>query len=113
MIKEERKNKKLYKKMNRKYHKMFKKMVKDCGPWDYGCIFIFIQNYLKWIQEYYTIGYNVVAMESEEGPTRKELADKLVKLFEEDCKLDYCDCNPETIKKFFNEFAEDIVYLWD
>ena len=65
------------------------------------------------MQEYYTNGDYVMAMEGDEGPSRKELADKLVDLYENDCKLNCIDMDPKTIKKFFNEFAEDIVYLWD
>ena len=40
-------NKKRYRKMDRKYRKQLKRIVKDCGPWEYGYIFYFIETYLK------------------------------------------------------------------
>ena len=68
-MKEERKKRKQYKKDFKKAKKAFIKIIKkDYGPWDnfLGEFFLVIVDHWK---KYYSLGYNVMAMEVRDEPT--------------------------------------------
>ena len=58
--------KKDYKRMMKHYKKLLKKNVKDAAPWDWGFGLEMFVNFLRWMQKYYELGYNVWAMESKD-----------------------------------------------
>ena len=72
--------KKAYKKMLHKYKKLLKKDAKGINPFDYGLGLEMFIDFLKFMQEYYELGYNVWAMERKDEdpknnaniPTRAE-----------------------------------------
>ena len=72
--------KKLYNKMMRKYKKLLKKDVKQAHPYDWEVGLDLFVDFLKWMQSYYELGYNVWAMERKDedpklykdAPTRAE-----------------------------------------
>jgi len=97
----ERKSKKIYKRFNKKYMKELKQLLKNYGPWDnYIDCFAYIQ-FKHWI-DYYTLGYNVVAMEVKDTPefnrpdrpTRLQIALKMKALYDR-----YSDMNLSDFKK--------------
>lgn len=57
------KRKKEYKQMMKKYKKEFKKLLKEAGPWEWGHMTDFMITFMKWMRDYYQLGYNVWAIE--------------------------------------------------
>ena len=52
-----------YNKMMRKYKKLLIKHAKESQPWDYSFGFDILVEFLRWMHEYYKLGYNVYALD--------------------------------------------------
>lgn len=74
--------KKEYKKIIKKYKKSFKKLAKEVHPFDALCGLNMFIEHLKFQRDYYKNGYNVVALEVENGMTREEGLSKAIELYE-------------------------------
>lgn len=91
--------KKDYKRMMKHYKKLLKKNVKDAAPWDWGFGLEMFVDFLRWMQEYYELGYNVWAMESKDedpvnfkdAPTRAESLKQTIYYYDKwhNCFEDY------------------------
>lgn len=97
-------DKQKYKKMNRTYRKTLKKLVKDSGPWEWSYGLDMFIEFLKWMRDYYKLGYNVWATEDcnafpdidKDKPTRFESLDTAIKLYEK-----WQNCDDEFMKVIF------------
>ncbi len=74
--------KKPYQKMMRKYKKKFKKLAKDVSPWDYGFGLELFIEHLRFMRDYYHLGYNVWAEEEENELTREEMLNLILKEYD-------------------------------
>lgn len=121
MSKEDKLKRKRYLKTCKKYRKQLKQLVKDYGPWDYFVdIFLDIQ-INHWI-EYYSLGYNVLAIERDDMPTRLEIATTLRKLYDNYKDFRYTDYEnwdvaqqeEEKVKReLFEYLFKYLEYMWD
>ena len=80
--------KRQYKRMMRKYKKELKKILKEIGPWEWGYITDYIITVIKWMRDYYKLGYNVMAMEDCDAfpedagkPTRLQSLNMAIQLY--------------------------------
>ena len=73
--------KKEYNNIMKRYKKLFKKTAKDMRPWDWSFGLDAFVDFLKWMYEYYKLGYNVWALDvtdpNEGIHTEKTRADSL------------------------------------
>lgn len=130
----ERKNRKIYKRFNKKYIKELKQLLKSYGPWDnFISSFAYIQ-FRHWI-DYYTLGYNVVAMEVKDSPefnqpnrpTRLQIALKMKALYDryndmsvsdfmKDGSIDmdkFNEANEKAKREFFEYYMKYSGDMWD
>lgn len=64
--------KKEYKKMMKRYKKLFKKSAKELLPFDWSYGLDLLVNFLKWMKDYYELGYNVWTSEIPGDKSRKD-----------------------------------------
>lgn len=121
MRKEERLKRKQYLKTCKKYRKQVKRLCKEYAPYDY-----FVGDLLNiqidhWI-EYYSLGYNVWALERDDMPTRLEIATTLRKLYDNYKNFRYTDYEDwdiaqqeeEKVKReLFEYLFKYLEYMWD
>jgi len=89
ITREEKLKRKQYNEMNKKYKKELKKLIKEYYPYDNSIETFFDIQVRHWI-DYYSLGYNVMAMETKDvpefckpnAPTRLEIAKKLKELYD-------------------------------
>lgn len=129
MTPQEKQDRKQYLRTNKKYNKQLKKLLKQYGPWD-NFIGEFVKIQIEHWVEYYSLGYNVMALETEGLPTRLQIALKLRDLYynyvDFDCfndkyKLDDGTLDTEKIKKdylkckkaFFDYYFKYAPNMWD
>lgn len=59
----DKKKKKQYKRMMRRYRKLLKKDARHSRPWDWSFGIDALINFLRWMHDYYKLGYNVWAID--------------------------------------------------
>lgn len=103
LTKQEKRDRKQYRKFNKKYKKELIKIVKkDYGPW-YNSLQTFFCVVVKHWQDYYKLGYNVYGKEVKDTPefgepnhpTRYEIACEMERLYYE--WTEFCGCDVERI----------------
>ena len=112
MTKNERKDYHQYIKSNRATKHKLRKIIKNYGPWDYGYLIDMINEVAKNWCDYYKLGYNVQALDSEGQPTRLEIAEHIVSL----CNKFYdinCVNEQEKIKELFDYLGKYLIIMWD
>lgn len=95
-----------YKKMMRRYKKLFKKYAKEICPYDYRFGTEPFIDFLRWMQEYYELGYNVWAMErkDEDQATYKDALTRAESLKQTIYYYDRMDnCHDDYFKVVFEE----------
>lgn len=65
MNKETKEKRKQYLKDIKTHRKNLVAIAKDAGPWDYGWSIEFFIEHLRMMKDYYTVGYNVHALEAD------------------------------------------------
>lgn len=117
--KRERRKKKAFKKMFKKYRKSFIKMAKEVTPYQYDDGFEMWIEHLRFMRDYYKLGYNVIAMERnkedpvkyKDMPTRFESLDMALKEYDaiEGCEDKYIVYHFDDVKddSFWNKFTKD------
>ena len=89
-----------------------RKIIQKYGPWDYGYLIDMINEVAKNWCDYYKLGYNVQALDSEDQPTRLEIAEHIVSL----CNKFYdinCVNEQEKIKELFDYLGKYLIIMWD
>lgn len=106
--------KKAYKKMMRKYKKLLRKDAKAMVPWEWSFGLDALVDFLRWMLEYYELGYNVWAMEHRDEdpelykgfPTRAESLKETIYYYDRwhNCCEDYYKIayTPEELKKYLD-----------
>ena len=64
--------KKEYEQMMKKYNKLFRQDAKNLCPWDWSFGLDMFVNFLRWMLDYYKLGYNVWASDETTEKTRVE-----------------------------------------
>ncbi len=110
--KDERMAYRKYVKSNKIAKTKLRKIIHKYGPWDYGYLIDMINAIANNWRDYYSIGYNVHALEIENQPTRLEIAEHIVSL----CNKFYdinCTNEQEVIKELFEYLGKYLVIMWD
>lgn len=128
LTKQEKLDRKQYFKTNKKYKKQIKQLSKNYGPWEYGFLEIFFEIMLNHWIDFYSLGYGVVCEESENEPTRLEIATKMKKLLNDyqdfhytvkDGVMDvtdpdeYLKAKEEKRRDLYNYVFDHIHVMWD
>jgi len=80
---QEKDKKQKYNKMCREYRKKLVQIGKDAGPWDYCFGLEFLIEHLRFMRDYYALGYNVWGEEDKKPENdRLTLASKMVAEYE-------------------------------
>ncbi len=128
LTKQEKKDRKQYLKTCKKYKKELMEIVKKhYGPWDN-----FLSNFFDVIvrhwKDYYELGYNVIALESENRPTRLQIALQMKTLYDKyqdmsvsnfkraDGSIDtdaYEEAYEKAKREFFEYYMEYADDMWD
>lgn len=125
LTKDEKQKRKQYRKTCKRYKKELKDLVKHYGPWDNFLPWLFDIQVKHWI-DYYTLGYNVMALEikdtpefnQSERPTRLEIAQELKRLYDiyhghidyntvEDYNKEY-NARKKAFFDYYIEYAKDM-----
>ena len=97
---------KQYKDMMKRYKKLFKKDVENLCPWDWSFGLDLLINFLKWMLDYYKLGYNVWAAEDPTKKTRVESLQETLKWYDRwmTCCDDYYKIahNEEELKHYLS-----------
>jgi len=62
---DQKKAKKAYNKLVRDHKKKLKKLCNEADPSDYGFALEYFVEYLRFMRDYYELGYNVLGVENE------------------------------------------------
>ena len=113
--KDEKTNYHLYRKNLRKTRKILIKASKQFCPWDYGYLLDLIAPVIREWVEYYKRGYNVWAAETENQPSRLEVAQHLEELlndYYDDDSVTYIN-DGELLRELFKYLYLYITLMWD
>lgn len=114
---------KQYKKMLKSYRRKFYKIAKCAGetPFDYGPWLLFTEQFLRFMQDYYTLGINVLADGNPDRMPREESLGKALELFYQWINY-FEDKHPDDISmtaydevrnSFFSFISKHIEEWWD
>ncbi len=135
MSKQEKKDRKAYRKLNKKHMKALKNLLKHYGPWDNFIGWFAKLQFQYWI-DYYGLGYNVNAMEIKDTPefnqpdrpTRLQIALQMKALYDKyqdmtisdfkrpDGSIDsdkYDEAYEKAKREFFEYYMEYADDMWD
>ena len=102
-------DKRKYKEQLKQCRKALGKIAKTYLPYGYDSVFEMMKVIFQHWSQYYELGYNVFGDDSEETPTRKEIANELSAKVNALCE----DGEPEQLAEFVEYFKAHILRMWD